>query len=734
MRKYGTLFLLTVASALVLFAAPIASQDGFSAGHTFKFSVDDLSFGTFAGYDLVTLADGASLAELGKPMLPSKEVRIALPAGMAVNSLRVVATTVQEIPGEFNILPGQRPREIGSTGSDTDFVQPDIQVYSSAQPYPSSPAEFAGQTDLAGQAMAVVRLFPLQYVPSQEKLSLFSSITLVLEGSGGYVCRDYLPPNISQRGEIACREMVQDMVANPEDVKLITGSMAKGAAGLPGGPFDHVIVTSSPFASDFQQLVNWHNQKGVRDTVVTTGWIYMNYAGEDSQKIRSFVMDAYATWGTTYFLLGGENETVPFVYRNYSSNTPSDQYYSDFDDDWTQEVYVGRVSVANATEISTFINKVLKYEKYPPRTGYPLDVLLIGMDLDATTYCEDLKENIDFGYIPARFNLTKVYDSDAGNHRSATITALNAGQNLVNHADHSAIQVMGTGDFHHGWGIYSSDVDVLTNDGQLSVVVSIGCDPNHMDYNDCIAEHFVLYNPNQGAVAFTGNTRSGLYYPGDPLSLSNSLDKQWWVSLFFWGKHTLGQILADGKNHFTHSSDSQKHCLWTMNLLGEPEMPVWTDEPDSFQVTHPGWIPPEAWSFAVHVDDAASGAPANQAYVCLWKEGQVYLTGYTDANGDIDFSPSPSTSGLMWVTVTKYNYLPHESQVAVSENMPGDASGDWVIDLTDAIYVLNYLYKSGPAPDPLDSGDANCDANLNVGDVVYLLNYLFKSGPAPGCL
>jgi hypothetical protein len=734
MRKSVMFFLLAAASALLLFAAPMASSDGYSVSQTFQFSVDDLSFGVFAGYDLVTLADGASLAELGKPMLALKEVRIALPPGMAASSLRVVATTVQQIPGEFNILPGQRPREIGSAASDSAFVEPDVRWYSSSHPYPSSPAELVGETDLAGQAMAVVRLFPLQYVPSQRKLSLCTTITLVVEGSGGYVCRDYLPPTISQRGEIACREMLQDMVVNPQDVRLIAGSMAKGAAGLPSGPFDHVIVTSSTFASGFQQLVNWHNQRGVRDTVVTTSWIYLNYAGADSQKIRSFVADAYSTWGTTYFLLGGENETVPFAYRNYSSDTPSDQYYSDFDDDWTQEVYVGRVSVANSTEISTFVNKVLKYEKYPPRTGYPLDVLLIGMDLDATTFCEDLKENIDFGYIPSRFNLTKVYDSDAGNHRTATLTALNAGQNLVNHADHSNTTVMGTGDYHHGWGIYSSDVDALANDGQLSVIVSLGCDPNHMDYNDCIAEHFVIYNPNQGAVAFTGNTRSGLYYPGDPLSLSGGLDKQWWISLFFWGKHTLGQILADAKNHFPHTDNSQRHCAWTMNLLGEPEMPVWTDEPDSFQVTHPGWIPPETWPFAVHVDDAASGAPASQAYVCLWKEGQVYLTGYTDANGDISFNPSPSTTGSMWVTVTKYNYLPHESPVAVLESMRGDANGDRAIDLADAIYILNYLYKSGPAPDPLDSGDANCDSHVDVGDVVYLLNYLFRDGPEPGCL
>jgi photosystem II stability/assembly factor-like uncharacterized protein len=63
----------------------------------------------------------------------------------------------------------------------------------------------------------------------------------------------------------------------------------------------------------------------------------------------------------------------------------------------------------------------------------------------------------------------------------------------------------------------------------------------------------------------------------------------------------------------------------------------------------------------------------------------------------------------------------------------GDANGDLVIDLGDAVYLLNYLFKSQPPPDPLEAGDANCDGVVDVGDVIYLLNYLFKGGLAPEC-
>ena len=61
----------------------------------------------------------------------------------------------------------------------------------------------------------------------------------------------------------------------------------------------------------------------------------------------------------------------------------------------------------------------------------------------------------------------------------------------------------------------------------------------------------------------------------------------------------------------------------------------------------------------------------------------------------------------------------------------GDVNGDGVVDVGDVVYLINYLFKSGPAPSPREAGDVNTDNNVDVGDVVYLINYLFKSGPAP---
>ena len=58
-------------------------------------------------------------------------------------------------------------------------------------------------------------------------------------------------------------------------------------------------------------------------------------------------------------------------------------------------------------------------------------------------------------------------------------------------------------------------------------------------------------------------------------------------------------------------------------------------------------------------------------------------------------------------------------------------AGDGSLDLSDAIFVLAFLFLGGPEPECLESADSNDDGALDITDGVHLLNFLFTGGPAP---
>ena len=144
--------------------------------------------------------------------------------------------------------------------------------------------------------------------------------------------------------------------------------------------------------------------------------------------------------------------------------------------------------------------------------------------------------------------------------------------------------------------------------------------------------------------------------------------------------------------------------------------------------------------------------------------GNVYVTGYTTGNEmhydytTIKYYPNGDTawvrrynglgnyndeasaivvdgSGNVYVTghsaSTGFPFNYDYTTIKYSQTLRGDANGDGVIDIGDVVYVINYLFREGLAPDPLEAGNVNGDEMVDIGDVVYLINYLFREGPPP---
>ena len=61
----------------------------------------------------------------------------------------------------------------------------------------------------------------------------------------------------------------------------------------------------------------------------------------------------------------------------------------------------------------------------------------------------------------------------------------------------------------------------------------------------------------------------------------------------------------------------------------------------------------------------------------------------------------------------------------------GDANADGVTNVSDAVYLISYIFKGGAPPMPLEAGDANCDGRCNLSDAYYIIHWVFTGGNDP---
>ncbi|MCC6964320.1 MAG: PQQ-dependent sugar dehydrogenase [candidate division Zixibacteria bacterium] len=114
----------------------------------------------------------------------------------------------------------------------------------------------------------------------------------------------------------------------------------------------------------------------------------------------------------------------------------------------------------------------------------------------------------------------------------------------------------------------------------------------------------------------------------------------------------------------------------------------------------------------------------------LYQSGTIYkimpVGGITDCNNNLILDSCEIAVGIE--SDNNDNGIPDSCDPAL---VCGDADGSLAVSISDAVYLINYIFAGGPAPDPLLSGDADCSGALSISDAVYLINYIFAGGPAP---
>ncbi|WP_455392526.1 C25 family cysteine peptidase [[Eubacterium] cellulosolvens] len=390
------------------------------------------------------------------------------------------------------------------------------------------------------------------------------------------------------------------------------------------------------------------------------------------------------------------------------------------EEDWVPELFVGRLPVNNISEVNTVVNKILVYEKNPPYGDWLSKTIQCGALMDRPNVLDNLLTFEDEGYNWYKDNAYEVilkvrqflpsgmtnntfldYDRIQGGEFSRANDTLNESNVLESfNLGASTVNFVSKGDddgvrHYNGNGFgkieYASEhffnyntLKKVSNGYRLPLVYTSSCTSANFTETDDSNLEGLITSPLGGAIGFIGATIETyrLEFIENNTSYGN-----WWLNEQFWrkffsgeGRFRPGEILYKLKQdyylHYT-TNKSNPHAdqdyqplyrtnFFSYNLLGDPEVPIYTDVPIHLKVEHPQKILPihRNHSFTIKVFDQLTNQPVNDADVCLMGN-DIYLTARTDDQGLAKLDLKVNKDKTLKLTVTAHNHYYYEGSIKV---------------------------------------------------------------------
>ena len=105
-------------------------------------------------------------------------------------------------------------------------------------------------------------------------------------------------------------------------------------------------------------------------------------------------------------------------------------------------------------------------------------------------------------------------------------------------------------------------------------------------------------------------------------------------------------------------------------------------------------------------------------------------TGIPDGAPDTDIEGNSRLCGTS-VDIGAYEYPKDPCLPPPMLFRRGNVNTDDITDLSDAVFLLNYLFTRGLEPSCLKSADTDDNGTLEITDPILLLNFLFLGGRSP---
>jgi hypothetical protein len=373
-------------------------------------------------------------------------------------------------------------------------------------------------------------------------------------------------------------------------------------------------------------------------------------------------------------------------------NTDGDDKWGEPDeDDLLPEVALSRMPFSNHEDLQNMLFKTLSYTNNPVE-GELNNPLLAGEHLwsDPLTWGAQYLDLIhgthdDNGYttsgIPNDHPYDTLYDRNSTWDDTDIIAEINSGHPFIHHVGHS--------NSDYAMRLYNSDittsnfseVDGVTHN--FPIIYTHGCICGAFDDSDCIAEEMLQLD--RFASAFVGNSRYGWFNEGQTEGPSQHLHREFVDAMyndkmnFLAEAHLISKIESSGwvEAANQHEPGAIRWVFYDCNALGDPTLPIWTDELRTVDITVPDGI--LIGASQVTIDASISSTAAQNIYITLAKDGVIYGSGVTDATGSttIELIQPFANMGEAEIIYSGYNVLkdtlletltrPEEGYLVVSE-------------------------------------------------------------------
>ncbi|TFF99318.1 MAG: hypothetical protein EU540_06910, partial [Promethearchaeota archaeon] len=354
--------------------------------------------------------------------------------------------------------------------------------------------------------------------------------------------------------------------------------------------------------------------------------------------------------------------------------------------EWTPEVYVGRLPAGNAIELGKMVNKTLKYEIDPFKGDWMNRMLLAG-GISDKPYSKDpdgedearLTTYVWQHYTQKEMNFTHLVNFNAafytppGTWSALTHNnfnnSLTSGYSTIIFAGHGAPSIYEDKDVSP---IYEKDdAEKSNNKNMPSLIYADACSTSTYDKNNNSIGEILIKRANSGAIGYIGGLRVTWYLPNDlALEIMNRANaKLFWEEFFQNKKFQQGRALYDSKVAYMNSDyfknrrvniedydEPERKNLLTYNLLGDPEVDIYTDVPINASNPFKGnFFEAQMVSTVIRNNN---GKAVPYARVHLRTEDGKYYTAYADINGKVNFR-LPAQAGEKYnVTITGHNLIP----------------------------------------------------------------------------